>query len=197
MSISLVLEVAISMVFLYLLGSQIVLLLYELSAGYRNVRGKFLYQRLVDVLGQGTAQDLYAAPEITKLTPFGQKSPSSDTVGKWAWWWGKDGVPAYLPADLFAAALLRIAGQGNSTAAALSQAIKTGQDQQPPALDKGAAELLTNLLGALAPATPLADCQKALAVWYDAFGERLTGWYKRRVRGWLFLIGLLLAFFIN
>jgi hypothetical protein len=207
MSISLVLEVAISMVFLYLLGSQVVLSIYELWTGYLNKRGKFLYKKLKGTLGTATTQKLYAQPNISALTPAGQSPPTSLTEGTLQWRLGKDGLPAYIPADLFSSTLLALVAPTAATNANVQSelvllpvvvnATTTLTDNNSPWLTENTKGLLTQLLSGLPPTATLADCQKSVALWYDAYGERLTGWYKRRVRGWLALLGLLLAIFVN
>ncbi|QKG55223.1 hypothetical protein GKZ68_00355 [Hymenobacter sp. BRD128] len=233
MDLPLILAVAISMVFLYLLGSQVVLSIYELWAGYTNARGKFLYRRLKGVLGSNTTGQFYSQPAIAKLSPADQAPPSEQTGWKaslevdytnaWDWWRGADGLPSYVPADLFAATLLGMVAPHATEltdimlplAAARAQQLaltvgtlggqaaspNQGGAQQvgtPPVWYSGElSDLLSNLFAGLAATATLAQCEQAVANWFDAYGERMTGWYKRQTRGWLFLIGLVVAIASN
>ncbi|MEJ7660665.1 MAG: hypothetical protein WKG07_14145 [Hymenobacter sp.] len=204
------LEVAISMIFLYLLGSQVVLSIFEIWAGYSNARGKFLYSKLQENLGPDTIRAVYNQTTITTLTPSDQNPPSAATEGKGKWWWGKDGLPAYIAPDLFASTLLTMVGPPSVTASqtpaknirdALPNALlpisATATSTTPIPLDTKTKELLEGLLLGLPDTASFATCQKAVAGWHDDFGERLTGWYKRRVRIWLFIIGFCLAIAAN
>jgi hypothetical protein len=247
MTVPLMLEVAISMVFLYLLGSQVVLSIYEIWAGYRNVRGKFLYENLKGTLGGATAKALFAQAPIAALSPSDQPPPTAVLEKTVRWWMGKDGLPAYVPPDLFASTLLQMVAPAVKTSselllvvqvATIQQAVATNvlpaahlstatlnsvqlalQNADLPIVEQNAlttvqhnasvipsppvwyslsiAKLLSDLLNGLPATAPSVDCQARVAAWYDAYGERLTGWYKRRTRLWLFLIGLVLAFVVN
>lgn len=229
MDLPLVLAVAISMVFLYLLGSQGVLSMYELWAGYTNSRGKFLYRQLKGTIGVATAQALYNQPPIASLSPADQPTPEAqtqpgpqappglasgpvrawwrgaasalkarlgiDSGSAWAWWLGADGLPAYIPADLFAATLLAMVAPGAATKGDVATALATagGSTTTPTWLSGEILTLLDTILASLSTTATVEECQKTVARWFDAYGERLTGWYKRRTRGWLFLLGLVVA----
>ena len=203
MTIPLILEVAISMVFLYLFGSQVVLSIYELWAGYTNSRGKFLYRKLKGTIGDATAQALYNQSPIAALSPASQATPSTqsgikqhlgvDNSSFWDWWLGFDGLPAYIPTDLFASTLLAMVAPNTTTKADITKALTVAGTTNSNWLSKEILDLLYKLLAGLSNTADLATCQKSVALWYDAYGERLTGWYKRQVRVWLFLIGLVVA----
>lgn len=110
---------------------------------------------------------------------------------------GKDGLPAYIPANLFASTLLSRLAPAASTRTAFTDALANAPEAEAAGFGTKAVALLTGILAGLKADAPLADCQKSVATWYDDYSERLTGWYKRRVRLWLFLIGLVVAFVGN
>ncbi|WP_133271305.1 hypothetical protein [Hymenobacter radiodurans] len=51
--------------------------------------------------------------------------------------------------------------------------------------------------GAVGDEKVFAEFVRGLAVWYDNYMERVTGWYKREIRPYLFALGLLLAIVCN
>ncbi|MCB2380052.1 hypothetical protein LGH70_20830 [Hymenobacter sp. BT635] len=199
MTLTMLLEIAMSMAFLYLLCSQVVLSIYELWAGYRNVRGKFLYRELEGTLGVTTTNALYTKAPIATLSPSAQASPAViSTQNRILWWLGKDGLPAYIAPDLFAKTLLELLAPTAGAAAAPATPISTVAAAllAPPAtIDSQTTKLLTELLGNVdqTKADAFEKYQQAIAHWYDAYGERLTGWYKRRVRPRLLFIGMIVA----
>jgi hypothetical protein len=199
MTLAMLLEIAISMAFLYLICSQVVLSIYELWAGYRNIRGKFLYKQLQGSLGVNTANTLYAKAPVALLSPPEQAAPNVVAAASpLKWWLGKDGLPAYIAPDLFAKTLLELLAPAAGAAVAPAtpiQAAAAALLAPPAALDPPAIMLLTDLLSNIDQTRPdaLEKYQQAIAAWYDAYGERLTGWYKRRVRPRLFFIGVVVA----
>lgn len=41
------------------------------------------------------------------------------------------------------------------------------------------------------------ELRKNIQIWYDEYMERVSGWYKRELRTWLFFIGLIIAVIMN
>ncbi|PJJ48527.1 hypothetical protein [Hymenobacter chitinivorans] len=199
MTLAMLLEIAIAMAFLYLICSQVVLSIYELWAGYRNVRGKFLYEQLQGSLGVDTANALYANAPVALLSPPDQAAPNVvAATAPLSWWLGKDGLPAYIAPDLFAKTLLNLLAPTAGAAVAPAtpiQAVAAALAAPPATLNPPAITLLADLLSNVDQTKPdaLEIYQRNIAAWYDAYGERLTGWYKRRVRPRLFFIGVLVA----
>ncbi|GAB3309591.1 hypothetical protein [Hymenobacter tenuis] len=218
MKLSVLLEIAISLAFLYLISSQVVLSIYEIWAGYRNTRGKFLYQELQGSLGIETANALYVKAPIATLSPPEQKDPATIAEKEPVKWWiGKDGLPAYIAPDLFAKTLLELvapnAGSAPVPIAAVASILsapvlpslptytdpQTGKSIIGQPVNQATIDLLSNLLHTIDQThTGAFDTfQHSIAAWYEAYGERLTGWYKRRVRPRLFMIGFVVAILGN
>ncbi|WP_324673365.1 hypothetical protein [Hymenobacter sp. GOD-10R] len=190
-------DTAIALITLYLLFSQLTLSFVELPAGFLNTRGKYLYDHLALALGPAAHAAFYAAPSIQALMlPQSQKSPLLRSfIAGW---------PAYISETLFAQTI--IAWVSSLAPAATPplpgiQQFGTGLALMAPSSFKGLLETL--YINATATATaPIGTAtaeeqskalQTNLEGWFHDFGERMTGWYKRDNRKYLFIAGFLVA----
>jgi hypothetical protein len=135
---SAILDVAIGLIFVFLLVSLMVTAVTELLAGWRKWRAKTLWSGLVNLLDDpgktGWTEILYAHPLIQGMSPPPKKGPTAPEGGK--------NGPSYIPPSTFALALLdvvrddrnvrdwmrrelaaAVAGLGDPKAAATRQAI--------------------------------------------------------------------------
>ena len=179
-------DTILSLITLYLIFSQLTLSLVELPAGVLNTRGTYLHARLGDALGPALRDAFYQAPTIVALTlPRAQKNPLVAWVPRW---------PSYLSETLFAQTII---GQVAGAAAGPTplDRFSAGLKSLPPTSFTGTLQTLyDNALSVGAtPAEQSAALQRNLEGWFHDFGERLTGWYKRDNRKYLFLVGLLVA----
>ncbi|HLL72261.1 MAG TPA: hypothetical protein VK363_12545 [Pyrinomonadaceae bacterium] len=184
---STVLEVAIGMIFIYLLLSLLSSAINEYIEALLNNRGKNLrrgielllndqesrgegHLDLADALYKhGLIRGLYRGPEGNKL-------------------------PSYIPSRTFALALWHMVSRdqpGEGGAATLPQ-IRTAIDKLPNRELKEALDaLIDDAQGNFDQAI------KNVGDWYEAAMDRASGWYKRKVQMILLAIGFLLAAALN
>lgn len=166
------LDVAIGLVFVYLMVSFVCSAGVELVEMLMKQRGKHLYQGIVSLLKSDGAKELYKHPLVQSL--------STGTS-----------LPSYIPPRNFALALLN--GIGSGSAATNAAAIKDAID----GLDKNS-DLYKTLsaiyLGANGEAESII---KGIEDWYNSAMDRVSGWYKRYTQWWLLGFGLVAAMAIN
>jgi hypothetical protein len=181
---SAILEVAIGLVFVYLVFSIIGTAAVEAWSAATNCRGAKLRQWIVRVLGTRKADEFYKSPMIQQLC--------KDT-----WWpfrWPKLTYPSYIPEDIFADALA---------------CLLTGNASCPPTLDEIGKAMAETEAGKAIAAT---EAGKAIAIMirksngnYDTFLSLLQKWFRDsqdRVNGWfkvssvwfLLCFGFIIAF---
>ncbi len=168
---SYVLEVAIGLVFVYMLVSLLCSTINEqVIARFLNLRAKTLEDgiknMLADPQGNGLAKQLYENPLIKGLS---QNAAS-----------GKPREPSYIPADIFAQALIDVLQAYKVNPA-------TANSLLPEALE---------LLGEKTNIDPAKE-QAKIEKWYDDTMDRVSGWYKRRVQLIIFVLGLLIVVGLN
>ncbi|WP_300299689.1 hypothetical protein [Ferrovibrio sp.] len=180
MDIGIVLNVVVSLVFLYLLLSMMASVLEEIIAGAWNSRGQGLRQTIGHLLGDprlaGLAGRLYAHPLIAGLIRPGLDYPSL----RWLAWllpFLRARQPSYIEPEIFADALTDILRRAG--------AFVSGNMQ--PAL----AALWADAKG------DEATFRARLLDWYRAGTDRQSGIYKRSAQRWLFFYGLALAVMLN
>ncbi|MGI4867022.1 MAG: hypothetical protein ACRYFZ_24105 [Janthinobacterium lividum] len=189
----------ISMIVLYLVFSQLTLSLTELVAGPLNSRGRYLYDHLGTALGLAARDAFYLAAPIQALMSSAQgQNPLMRALGISRW-------PAYVSETLFAQTLI-----AHVSAAAPLPAPAGNLPAAVPVIDQFKAGLAalaatqSTLVGLLTPLYLNAmtagtaedqsqNLQKNIELWFREFGGRMSGWYKRDNRKWLFLAGLVVA----
>ncbi|MBO0356838.1 hypothetical protein J0X19_02675 [Hymenobacter sp. BT186] len=193
------LDTAIALITLYLLFSQLTLSLVELPAGFLNTRGNYLYNHLALALGPVAHQAFYAAPAIQALMlPQSQKSL---VVRSFVHGW-----PAYISETLFAQTIIGwVSGLAPAATPPLPsiKQFEAGLALMAPSTFKGLLEMLylnatatsaaISPTGSLTPEEQSKALQTNLEGWFHDFGERMTGWYKRDNRKYLFMAGLVVA----
>jgi hypothetical protein len=209
---SAILEVAIGIVFIYLLLSLMCTALREGIEGWLRTRASYLEsgirELLFDAEGNGLAKVFYHHPLIYSLFPGGYASPAS---GRTAGLFTRGlKLPAYIPSANFAAALIDIIGRGPAPAGESS----TGNGPQHPNADAthpitiadvrahiatiGNPSVQRAVLTALDTASgDLERAKKNLEAWYDSAMDRISGRYRRSTQGVLFWIGLFVAVGFN
>jgi len=183
----------ISIVLTIALLSTVVSWMVEWYQGWINARGKMLYNALADALKHENADHpnytalLYQHPLIDMLKARTDRSPS------------------YIAPEVFSQALIQV----------ISSPIKDVIFEQDPET-KGIMikespqsetyQRLTHSVNSLSPSYlrtlldsfiehshDLASLEQVIAQWYSSYMERITGWYKRKVRLKLFIGALLLC----
>lgn len=179
MSLGAVVDVAIGLIFVYLLLGLLVSVLQETLTGFASLRGRGLRAALQALLsaeasGGGKSQlflDVFAHPLIRDLSP--------------------SKLPSYVPSRNFALALIAALRAGDSARPLFSQ-IESAVAKLPQGPTRTALEtLLTDAAG------DVAKLQQNLETWFDDVMDRVSGAYKRCSHAFALILGLLIAFACN
>lgn len=213
-----IIDVTIGLVLVFALCGLATSVLMELWVSVRKLRGRTLEKAVRSFVGEhpdthGFADRVLAHPLIRSL--------ADDDPGGWR----TVGKPSYIGADVFVNALVArlvqiyCAGVRPESPRAFVEALRLPAPAAP-AVPVGANSALPATRAGLDPAAAThalpspalieglfdlaegvdADWNaylKRLCAWYDAVGERSTGWYKRATQLRLFVVGLLLAAAVN
>jgi hypothetical protein len=194
---SAIIDVAVGLIFVYLLLSLVCSALGEIVAQLLKLRSKTLAEGVQRILtDDAVRQKFYSHPLINSLSKkFGNNQLPS---------------PSYIPSRNFALALLDVVAPAGE---------KIGEKPDPSDPKKElpvfadvhdfaqVREKITNLpegeirtaLLALFDSSRdnLEQACKNVEAWFDAAMERVTGWYKRKSRVILIIVGFVLAFAMN
>jgi len=199
---SAILDVAVGVIFVFLLVSILCTAIREGMEAWLKTRAAYLEygirELLQDKSGKGLAGDLFNHPLVFGLFANSYAPPAArgkpGTLAR-----GGD-LPSYIPSRNFALALMDIAARGPDTTQL--------SDAGAPMLDLGQMRAgitrLANspvqraLLTAIDTAQGDLDCaRKNIEAWYDSAMERVSGWYKRASQTIVFWIGLFVAVSCN
>ena len=204
-----VLDVAIGLVFLYMMTSLLVTIVQEGIASMMQLRAKNLYDAIENLLGdpalakhpdyKDLVVDLYRHPLMQSLyrqTPVAKEASAANFVKVAS-------LPSYIPSRTFAIALLDVLrGKSASEATGIDQVL-AGARQAVEKLPAG--NLKTTLTLFVADADPHRESvnQRAQAVservegWFNDSMSRASGWYKRQAQRMSLGIGLAITILIN
>jgi hypothetical protein len=200
---SAILEVAIGMIFVYLLVSVICSTVREVIEGWLKTRAAYLEHGIRELLhdrnAEGIVRSFYNHPLIFGLFTDEYK-PSSFSKRPGILSRGRN-LPSYIPAKNFALALMDMAARGPDTDVVTS-------DPSGPILSLESVRLnvanLKNralqrvLLSAIDAAQgDINQAQANIESWYNSGMDRVSGWYKRSTQWIIFAIGLLTAVGMN
>jgi hypothetical protein len=198
-----VLEVAIGVIFVYLLVSLICTAIREgLETGMKS-RAAYLERGIRELLhdpsGENLVRSFYSHPVISSLYT-GEYTPSKQVDASRIFVRGGN-LPSYIPSRNFALALMDIAVRGQATDVVSS-------DPNGPSLSLEA--IRTNILNLGNPAVQRAvlaaidtagndfvAAQINIEQWFDSGMDRVSGWYKRSTQSLLFVIGLVASIGLN
>jgi hypothetical protein len=210
------LDVAIGLVFLYIVLALVCSTVNETISTAVGLRARFLQVGLLNLLsgsatttkaGVETAKAFYGHPLVQGLIrPAHGPDPSFDPTSV-AKWWRKPPYPSYVPSRTFVAALTDLARDAE---AGLSEADEKEADAARARI-AGAKEDLERALAAFPNArlseallalyrsagNDAAEFQRAAEQWFDDSMERVSGWYKRRVQLILFVIATVVILLLN
>lgn len=171
-----ILEIAMGLIFVYLLFSIICSALNEAVAGIFDLRARTLKQGIEKLLADpavgGIAAEIYAHPLVQGLAQGGRQ-------------------PSYLPSRLFALALMDVALAKGKAVATPAEDTATIPHSKP-AVDKVRSAVLglppesqvKKILLALVDetVTDLGEARDNIARWFDDAMHSVSGWYKRRAQ---------------
>jgi len=180
-----ILDVAISLIFLYLLLSLVCTAINEAIEGYLKRRSATLEQGIRELLndsdGKGLAKALYNHPLVSSLFR-GEYQPDVT----------KKNLPSYIPAKNFATALTNIVLTNSKAPDSSIASLKQALAGMPESKVKGALEALVDDAG-----DNMDRVRKNIEDWYDSGMDRVSGWYKRHVQKITLTVACLAAIAVN
>jgi hypothetical protein len=187
------LEVAIGLVFIYLLLSLMCSAAGEYIEAKLNNRAKYLRQGVILLLNESRGGGIDLAQQ---LYDHGLVRPL---------YRGPDKLPSYIPSRTFALALWNMATTASSpagspldrvTVAGVTNDLK--QIREVVATQVPNPELRTAILTLIDEANgDLERARRNIEDWYNAMMDRVSGWYKRRTTVLMLALGCLLAAGVN
>lgn len=194
------LDVAIGLFFIYLTLSLLVSGIQELIATVLEWRAKQLKEAIQIILGdneandpsakqaQKIANDLWNHPLIRSLN---QRKIIRGSVG-----------PSYISSKMFAATLLEIIQtdydfNASGTIDDIVESIKENKKLDPEIQRRIYSIALIAQRKASASENGIKSLEKEIRIWFDQSMERASGVYNRNVKGFTFLIGLLVTLALN
>lgn len=173
---STILDVAVAIVFIYLLVSLVVSAINELIAALLKSRAKNLVKGIQALLQDpsktGWVARLYEHPLIESLSPPNSK-------------------PSYIPSRTFALALLDLIAPATIDGTRTLADLKTGMANLPESLQR----TLTTLLEESQHDVERLKTQ--IETWFNNGMDRASGWYKRKTQWIQFFLGLCLVILLN
>lgn len=190
---SVILDVAIGIVFIYLLLSLIATAIREGVAARLKTRSTTLHDGVTELLGDAQlVADLYNHPLINSLYR-GDDYATARTNKQ---------LPSYIPAKSFSTALTDLIVRGRD----LDSVIDAGAEALPVTVEN-VRKQVTRVRNVRVQRVILAAIDTAkgdldalhtnLEHWFDSTMDRVSGWYKHHTQIWLFWIGLTLAVFAD
>ncbi|MCF6278054.1 MAG: hypothetical protein L3J16_04805 [Anaerolineales bacterium] len=195
-----ILEVAIGMVFVWLILSVATMEVQNIIGKIFNLRANFLEESILDMFrgNQQFVEQFYAHPAIQELYKKGA--------------FGKRKKPDYIPHPIFAEVVFEIflnLGVDEENLAEDSVSLKKIMakieeiNQQNPELGYTIRRILPNFKGVETLSrmqhieTQAAEFKQNAEAWFDASMTRASFWYKDKAQTIAFFIGLFLAFAVN
>jgi hypothetical protein len=183
-----ILEVAIGIVFVYLLLSLICTAITELIAQAIAWRSKTLEEGIRNLLKDPTldrdlAAELYKHPLVDGLAPQGWLDKRRHKPGK----------PAYIPSRIFALSLFDIVAPADRDARS-----KTFPEVRDSIAALPTGRMRTALLSLLDEAEgDLKKARENLENWFNEAMDRVAGWYKRKTQTVILIIAVALTISLN
>jgi len=202
-----ILDVAIGLVFIFLLLSLICSAINEIIESRLKMRAADLEKGIRGFLhdqdGTGLAQQIYTHPLVFGLFQ-GNYNPQESS-----------NLPSYIPSRNFALALMDIILPANPTTISgaagaigpLAAATSPSGGGAPPS----PLQALRNAIGSLnnpsveqalrtlvdAAGDDISKARENIEGWFDSAMDRITGWYKRRTQWIVLILGLAVAIAVN
>lgn len=178
-----IIQVIISVIVVYLLFSIIVYVIVEGISSLLQLRGKTLLNALDRLVGSSQLNGLlYSHPQIDKIRRDAK-------------------LPSYIPANNVAVAIIDLIKGANVAAAtpgatapatdAIFNAYKMGLSQMEPGKLKQLLQTITD------HTINLEDLTKAIEKWYNEYMDRVTGWYKKKIRVVITLVAVAVTLAFN
>ncbi|NVO21492.1 MAG: hypothetical protein HXX13_17455 [Bacteroidetes bacterium] len=173
---SVIISIAITLVFIFLLLAVMVTAFNELAFTFSRTRAKQL---------EGFLHKLYFKDDKWhEIFEKVKNSPFIDVLKK-----SPDKFPASIPADTFATALLAEIGNNELTIEAIKKAVDANKDSGSD---------FYKMMRAVLSQNPTFEQLKAeVEKTFNSAMDRLSGWYKRNAKIWSFVVAFLLCALLN
>jgi hypothetical protein len=210
------LDVAIGLILLYFVLSLVCTSVNEAIATGIGLRSRYLQLGILNLLsaaphttdaGIATARSFYAHPLIQTMIRPGQGPDPSEDPTAVSRWWRKPPYPSYLPSRTFVAAIMDVAREAPAKLETLDEEEAKRVRGRLADLDDDFEKSLAAIPNDALSAALLSLYRNAgrdaelfaldAARWFDDAMERVSGWYKRRIRLILLVIATLLVLFMN
>lgn len=182
-----ILDVAIGLMFVYFLLSLLATTLGELFSRVFALRSSTLYDAIRNLFANvddSMLADFWKHPLITTLS-LRDRGMGLGQGG---------GMPSYIPANLFALALLDTVHPQTGA----KDELRTSADVRLAIGALGDPQLRRLLLAVIGiDSKTFEQAQMDLAKWFDQYMERVSGWYKRKAQVIALVLGLTLAAILN
>ncbi|HTE12665.1 MAG TPA: hypothetical protein VK645_16910, partial [Chitinophagaceae bacterium] len=200
---SVVLEIAIGIIFINILVSTICSTIREGIEALLKTRAAYLERSIRELLhdteGTGIAKSLYNHPLVFSL--FSENYVPGTSTGSPALFAKGRNLPSYIPSNNFAIALMDIAARGADTDAVSSDPaspVISLASIRKNILNIGNEYVQRALLTSIDTAQgDLNKAQKNIESWFNGSMDRVSGWYKRSTYWIIFWIGLLVSVGFN
>ncbi len=206
-------ELAIGMIFIFLLLSLICSAIREIIEARMKMRAvdleKGIRELLNDPNGTGLTQQLYNHPLIFGLFK-GDYTPAAITKGHYP---RGSTLPSYIPARSFALALMDTVMPAKlaTPAAAATPSGAAGATPSPLAAAPRGLQPLRDAIHTIgnpkveqalmtlvdAAGDDVSKARENIEMWYDSVMNRVTGWYQRRTQVILLFLGLAISIAVN
>ena len=179
---STVLDVAIGLIFVYLLLAILCTSANEMLAALTKARQKFLKKGITQLLDNqptnlakddagALIKEFYRHPLVTGMMRDGNH-------------------PAYLPSRTFATVVIDLLTPEKPGRKDIRD-LESGLAAMPPG------EIKQALLALIQPSVDFESAQKAIEGWFEDSMDRVSGWYKRRTQVWTVVVALLVTVLAN
>jgi hypothetical protein len=194
------LDVAIGLFFIYLTLSLLVSGIQELIATVLEWRAKQLKEAIQIILGDNEANDP-SAKQAQKIANELWNHPLIRSLNQRKIIRGSVG-PSYISSKMFAATLLEIIQteydfKASGTIDDIVESIKENKKLDPEIQRRLYSIALIAQRKASASENGIKSLEKEIRIWFDQSMERASGVYNRNVKGFTFLIGLVVTLALN
>jgi hypothetical protein len=214
------LDVAIGLVFVYIVLALVCSTINESISTAVGLRARYLQVGLLNLLsgsatatdaGKETVKDFYRHPLVQGLIKPGHGADPSFDPTSVTKWWRKPPYPSYVPSRTFITAVMDLARDAESKVAKVDKETADAQVKAAHARMAKAEEGVERSLAAIpnaqlseallalfrASGKNVAQFQLATEQWFDDSMQRVSGWYKRRVHLILLVIATVVVVLLN
>ncbi len=200
------LDVALGLIFVYVVLSLVASALVETISSVFAWRADFLKKGLHNLLEDphepGLTEEVFRHPLVSALIRPERDAPQGRLaripgVARFVGWTRRERYPSYLPSRAVVSALLTL--DADARAAEAARSLEDAIGGVPNARVQ---ESLRTLLAEATARTSKAEerveaFRKAAETWYDDSMARVSGWYRRRVQLVLWIVAIAIAVALN